>query len=895
MQPIWRPALKKQIEDHYINNLDEWYEIVLSTSGLLNVTIVSDYFTDLPMPQRREQLLEILRNTEAPTSTGFLYLYTVSEADSIGLSRPPTIQEETAYNWSDLVQQVRHADFSGSQQRRYRLPHTIAFYSFKGGVGRTTALTHAAWILAMRGRKVVAVDLDIEAPGLSFAFNLTPMPEYGIVDYFYERSYLPEQVEPTISITEIFGEVSIPGARGQLFVVPAGTLDLNYITKVDDLRASAVTAPGEDLWSVFFREITEQLEPDLILVDSRTGINAWGAFSLLRAAEQAIVFLYPNEQNRRGIDLLLTALTGKISLQLVFSPVPFGDAGTERVQAYWHNFQRLWDSRTNSSHSSGEDGSLEIDIAVSGGTEPIIIRYFTEIAFAPSYPVVSLLSEYTNIANVVDEATTAISLEPVLSDADRRRNILEGLTFPAASAAGPGTEHSLRNLFQRTADFEKFLRERTCLIRGRKGTGKTTLYELVLMHEDVARVLSHKRLDRVTCLSGHGKFRACPTRAEFQQIDLSLEQSGGSWEAFWRSYLLLRLHLEHRLEFFLKKSKDGKFARLRAILDKTPGNLDVWQPGQTEMLEEMAGSADLNILAKDALDEINSQLRKGGQVLWFLYDDLEEALPEQDNLRRKALTGLFQLIQTSDIRRSTSLRFKVFLREDIWSRLIFDHKHLFNGRDLILQWTRTDFLRLAFRQAQQAGEFRDLVGQLAPIENIDQADEALIERALHLLWGTRREPAFTSPYVSQWVYDRLSDSSGTTFPRSLNISLKVAKNAELAGQLAPVDRLLSARSLNEGLVEASWQRCTEVRAAYPELELFFAALAGLTMLTSEQTLREIWQETVQDMVPTFREFVDLLFAIGLVKPAGLEEKERGYQFAEIYTHGFNIERSRRKK
>jgi hypothetical protein len=236
--------------------------------------------------------MEILRNIQAPLSTGLLYLYTVSEADAIGLSRPSTIQEKTAYDWSDLVQQIRQTDFSGSQQRKFRLSRTIAFYSCKGGVGCTTALTHAAWILAMRSRKVVAVDLDREAPGLSFAFSLTPLPEYGVVDYFYERSYLPGQVEPTIAITEIFGEVSIPDTPGQLFVVPAGTLDLNYITKVDDLRASAVTVSGEDLWSVFFREIPEQLEPDLILVDSQTGINAWGAFSLLRAAEQAIVFLY---------------------------------------------------------------------------------------------------------------------------------------------------------------------------------------------------------------------------------------------------------------------------------------------------------------------------------------------------------------------------------------------------------------------------------------------------------------------------------------------------------------------------------------------------------------------------------------------------------------------------
>src|SRR6185369_5285985 len=43
----------------------------------------------------------------------------------------------------------------------------VTFYSFKGGVGRTMALAHVAWILASAGYSVLAVDWDLEAPGLA--------------------------------------------------------------------------------------------------------------------------------------------------------------------------------------------------------------------------------------------------------------------------------------------------------------------------------------------------------------------------------------------------------------------------------------------------------------------------------------------------------------------------------------------------------------------------------------------------------------------------------------------------------------------------------------------------------------------------------------------------------
>ncbi len=44
--------------------------------------------------------------------------------------------------------------------------HTIAFYSFKGGVGRTLALVNVGVELVLTGRKVLLVDFDLEAPGI---------------------------------------------------------------------------------------------------------------------------------------------------------------------------------------------------------------------------------------------------------------------------------------------------------------------------------------------------------------------------------------------------------------------------------------------------------------------------------------------------------------------------------------------------------------------------------------------------------------------------------------------------------------------------------------------------------------------------------------------------------
>ena len=47
----------------------------------------------------------------------------------------------------------------------------VTFYSFKGGTGRTMALANVAWLLASSGKRVLAVDWDLESPGLYRYFN----------------------------------------------------------------------------------------------------------------------------------------------------------------------------------------------------------------------------------------------------------------------------------------------------------------------------------------------------------------------------------------------------------------------------------------------------------------------------------------------------------------------------------------------------------------------------------------------------------------------------------------------------------------------------------------------------------------------------------------------------
>lgn len=66
----------------------------------------------------------------------------------------------------------------------------VSFYSFKGGMGRTTSLAASALLLAQKGYNVLAIDTDIEAIGLSSFFFDDSRIVRGTVDFFWSMLWI---------------------------------------------------------------------------------------------------------------------------------------------------------------------------------------------------------------------------------------------------------------------------------------------------------------------------------------------------------------------------------------------------------------------------------------------------------------------------------------------------------------------------------------------------------------------------------------------------------------------------------------------------------------------------------------------------------------------------------
>ena len=180
-------------------------------------------------------------------------------------------------------------------------PARFVFASVKGGVGRSTALAVLATDLARKGRKVLAIDLDMEAPGIgSMLLNAHDMPKFGVLDWLVERGVYGSEFDDSQFLSDMRAASPFALNRGLLDVVPAlGSIADQHPENVLGKIARAyleMPTPNDGLLTLLgqVHEMVARLAKlahyDVILIDARAGLNESTAAALLGLGGDLLLF-----------------------------------------------------------------------------------------------------------------------------------------------------------------------------------------------------------------------------------------------------------------------------------------------------------------------------------------------------------------------------------------------------------------------------------------------------------------------------------------------------------------------------------------------------------------------------------------------------------------------------
>lgn len=878
--------LEQQISEHLsqvLKNKDPQTQIKIKRTSLgwLKLRVVTSYFDGKSLAEREEEIDSFLENIGCYLGQYPMAGYDLLTPQEAADQPPEHIQIPL---WSDVLM-APEPDRPASLDEDSSSPLVVTFYSFKGGVGRSTALGLVAGILATRNRRVVMVDFDLEAPGISVLFqnDLETINEeqYGVLDYLHQRYLTPDQNIPTID--NCICQVNL-GTRGELFLVPAGEYNENYIHRLADLDRHTLQSfyrgeinPVEQLIS----DIKDRLDPDVILIDARPGFNDTSAIALFDLADTAIICFSPTDQSFQGLRWVVQAVKkqrdyqGKPDIRFLLTPIP--PVGDE--------LQRIW---TNRVESWIEDNwGLPVETKVE--------ELYHKILYNPNIATLSslvnnvsnsLLDDYLPIAEVIDASLPDIKSSLATTNIEYKK-ILKELDFQAATAQELEPS-SIPEIFHRTEDFPKFLSNKSWLIRGAKGTGKSLLFRLFVEQSETAKKLAHSDVDlnNVYFIAGHGQPRLQEQILESTDL-ASYEQQVGesSWQFFWLNYALLQLcrALPKVRSLF---NPDETLVRLSSQPNPEHAQIVSWLADSTNSPQ-----------SGDRLRAVDRWLQDNTQRVWLLYDELDAGFGSTptDYLRRKrsleALLGWWLESGTS----LKSIVPKIFLREDIWNQLTFTNKGHYSGRLLQLRWDEADLWRLVLRQSLTSSETLRKSLELKLGVTVDRLNTIELEQlrtSLYPLWGERMGRG-KKAYTYNWVRTRIADGQKNCFPRSLVLLLQEAVKAEknfLTEYSSEI--VLRPKALIEALPYVSDQRVDEVRNEYPELEEYLTKLRGERSPIDETRLTEIWDVKDTKLAELIREMVDAGILTERSRPK--DPPPRVYAVAELYLYGLNMVRKGQK-
>jgi hypothetical protein len=833
-----------------------------------------------------QELKEIIERVHIIDKDGFIY----KDLNNTNYEEPEKLYAEKNIFYVD-----RHINLLNWSLRNNRYASTApisCFYSFKGGLGRTTAMVLSAICLAREGKKVALLDFDLEAPGLMHIFSndFHEIKNFrGVIDYLIDLSSLKD--DGKLDIGDYYYTINkqeIVGSNGgELLIFSAGQtiVDENlYMSKFSKLN-SIYISNNEFHIDKLFNNINSKLSPDFIFVDTRTGLNDWGGLFMSRYAKNAFLFFFGTSQNMFGLETILPKLKSinDLNFYLVNSPVPKIEelARQEKglyLEVSYDLFSKLY----------YEDDKVPFIEDETAAHYPIDIPYDELAVLLNSSDKLRGLVEkdngenpYLKIAKLVNTDLFSSSQNTNLTNGEDKKDLIEVISHIAPDLAAAEYEFEdldkLKSNFYPRKDY-KFIFDKTkYLILGEKGVGKTALFAVLNNHEYAKALgkfceVKDTDLELTSWIKGlDEKGSEFPQQSTFSEVGtFSISQQ----RVFWKMLIIKYLQNE---------------------------NIGSW----ASFLIEIPAISEISI--DDQLKLLDAKFSHDGEIKVLIYDYLDKLISEDNGKRGEIIGSLLDVWRDMHVRYN-NIRSKIFLRKDIFTREVnLTDKVKLDNHKAEITWEYDQLLNVVWKRMWHNGGddltdrlFKNWIKEIdAPLIDIlgimPKATEGENRKFLNSLIGEYmggNNKAF--PY--NWILYHVSDTAKKIHPRSLLNLFSGAAKLQIDELDFNTDYYLIPRYIELANKKVSERRVQDIVEEYPSLKEVFNKLQNhLERLPAEEsTLKTAIDNLVssESLGTTSQEIIKKLEDINVLYEYKFNRKgtEKKYHIPDLYLIGMGIKR-----
>ncbi|WP_071191323.1 hypothetical protein [Trichormus sp. NMC-1] len=801
--------------------------------------------------------------------------------------------------WEEIAYLKSESETENAIQQVVKLPeissnncNLIAFYSFKGGVGRTLNLAAHLFALLDRAKelnnpiKILVIDADLEAPGLTY-WNALEKQQASVsfIDFLEVYHYSPIEREETLSLfaREVQKSAKNEG-KSTIYFLPAflkdeELLDTPILPEHLVRGIDGVWEYGNALYS-----LGAVLEVDYIFIDLRAGLSEISSPIIFDPRIQRFLVTTINDQSIQGTSLVLKQI-GKVApletqlkdktyhdpsiiismLKEEFKELPnFNNAVTELVSAYGQD----------------QDNKLLNETRIE-----IKETYFAEELFYINNweDARSKLAGTSVIRNALDwanqqlvkgeeEATFTENIEeiklPKQQEVTRLRDLCQKYEY---AESGEGEDLLITEPLQNLAtNFQDELPHVISI--GAKGAGKTFNYIQLSRFKywedfiNTINKISHDKNNET--VSQIHIFPFLESRTLQKNANTVISEARNE----------VRIALDNHVPEF----KHSEYVdRIKNTLDSEDWNEPRWTQFWVGEIARSIGMSE-NIDSPLTLSNINQYLRNKELKIIFLFDGLEDIFPDiaANEKQRTALKALIDDLpkKLSEIRQS-HLGIIIFLRRDFLRYTITQNLGQFENlyRSYDLSWNQESFLRLVYWICSESNVIGAKKGSIYSLTK-----ENLITE-LENLWGKRL--GSKEAYTASWVFAALTDFKGRLQARDIvRFLYHAAKitldNADVQFEKWYTNRLLPPKAIRRALKPCSDEKVREAREEYPAFKTW---VDEQLPFASERKIPFAVEDFNMD-----QQTVRMLEEMGVIYEDKEQEKIARFYIPEIFREGLGF-------
>ena len=722
-------------------------------------------------------------------------------------AKPATAMEQTYPLWRDVTylpaaESEQPGDAQGDCPAPWATgPDLVSFHSFKGGVGRTTALmTYVAACMqesSVTPKKILVVDADLEAPGVSFWLDEVNRPSVSFVQLLEALHYPPAGLDATL---DFFAEelrktsLNVAGMQRELFILPAA-LDLTEIQDMPVAPEHLARNPANP-WQLsdHLHALGQRLGVDAVFIDLRAGLS-----------ELASPILFDPR-----VDHFFVSTVAPQSVQGMAEVLRRLHAFNRRLPAAWQDDARPTVVLSLLTKELREAGYYGQTLKILGEAYP------SDDALTPSvqWLEAEFLSTLMSIGSVREALEVLPQSNRLFSSASEWARAL--YAAPQVLQAGVASAESSSRQTQAHA------LHKVCKAAEFADSGVTAT---ILATEPLLNLAKHhtKELPNLLMIGAKGAGKTFTYRQLVR---------AGSWQSFLEMLgfdatsildaaifpVLWSSNIEDKPDGEIKTAQrraldpiqgDKQYLLrgtdlFRQIKDALSATTTSWEDFWDGLMTKQMG------VAAGGLDDLNRILAARAKRVIFVFDGIEDAFEDATEEHAvEAIQALLRLPNRISELENRHIGVMIFVRADYVQATVSQNlgQLLQRFQPFRLQWNPESFLRLAFMLSCQAG--------ITP-ENPKSAESLRIEQLkdkLEALWGKKLgSEKSKEAHSARWVYAALCDLKGNVQARDLVRFLKFV--AELESDRTGstwTDRILSPESMRKAISLCSKEKVNEAK------------------------------------------------------------------------------------